>query len=143
RSVEHNLGSQDNALLGLDFRWNLFNTAQLYGQLVLDEFVLNEVKSGDGWWANKQAGQIGAKYVDVLGLSNFDLQAEVNIIRPYMYPHRDGSSNYQHNRQPLAHPMGANLYEFVGIARYQPLPRLNLVGKAIATRFGQDEITAA
>jgi hypothetical protein len=142
RSVEHNLGSQDNALLGLDFRWNLFNTAQLYGQLVLDEFVLNEVTGGNGWWGNKQAWQVGAKYIDVFGLQNLDLQGEVNAIRPYMYQHRDGSSNYQHNRQPLAHPMGANLYEFVGIARYQPLPRLNIVGKAIATRFGQDQITA-
>jgi hypothetical protein len=139
RSVEHNLGSSDNALLGLDFRWNLFNTVQLYGQLVLDEFVLDEVKSGNGWWANKQAGQVGAKYIDAFGLSNLDLQGEVNLIRPYTYQHRDGSSNYQHNRQPLAHPIGANLYEFIGIARYQPLPRLHLTAKAIATRYGMDQ----
>jgi hypothetical protein len=141
RSVEQMIGSQDNALLGIDFRWNLFNTAQLYGQFVLDEFVLSQVRSGDGWWGNKHATQLGAKYIDAFGLSNLDLQGEVNIIRPYTYQHRNQTTNYQHYRQSLAHPMGANLYELIGIARYQPLPRLHLVAKAIATRFGLDETT--
>ena len=127
-------------MLGLDFRWDILNRVQLYGQLQLDEFKLDEVKSGNGWWANKQAGQIGAKYIDAFGLSNLDLQGEVNIIRPYTYQHRSTVTNYQHYRQPLAHPMGANLAELIGIIRYQPIPRLMLTGKAIATRFGQDRI---
>ncbi|MBC5994686.1 hypothetical protein [Pontibacter cellulosilyticus] len=142
RAIEQALGSEDNAMLGADFRWNIYNRFQVYGQLQLDEFVLNEVKSGNGWWANKQAGQIGAKYIDAFGLSNLDLQGEVNLIRPYTYQHRSSVTNYQHYRQPLAHPMGANLAEFVGIVYYQPIPRLMLTGKAIATRFGQDIVTS-
>lgn len=138
RSIEQALGSEDNAMLGADFRWNIANRVQLYGQLMLDEFLLKEVKAGNGWWANKQAGQLGAKYIDAFGLSNFDLQGEVNIIRPYTYQHTDQFTNYQHYNQPLAHPMGANLYELIGIVRYQPIPRLNLTAKAIATRYGQD-----
>jgi hypothetical protein len=139
RSIEQGLGSEDNAMLGADFRWNIYNRVQLYGQLMLDEFLLKEVKARNGWWANKQAVQLGAKYVDVFGLPNLDLQGEVNVIRPYTYQHIDQFTNYQHYNQPLAHPMGANLYEFVGIARYQPIPRLNLVAKAIATRYGMDQ----
>ncbi|GAA4426653.1 hypothetical protein GCM10023188_09000 [Pontibacter saemangeumensis] len=138
RSIEQALGSEDNAMLGADFRWNIANRVQLYGQLMLDEFLLKEVKAGNGWWANKQAGQLGAKYIDAFGLGNLDLQGEVNIIRPYTYQHRDQFTNYQHYNQPLAHPMGANLYELIGIIRYQPIPRLNLTAKAIATRYGQD-----
>ncbi|MHA6249826.1 hypothetical protein ACXYMU_17915 [Pontibacter sp. CAU 1760] len=138
RSIEQGLGSEDNAMLGADFRWNIQNRVQLYGQLMLDEFLLNEVKGGNGWWANKQAGQIGAKYIDAFGLSNLDLQSEVNIIRPYTYQHTDKFTNYQHYNQPLAHPIGANLYEFVGMVRYQPLPRLNLKAQAIFTQYGQD-----
>ncbi|MFD2512683.1 hypothetical protein ACFSRY_02285 [Pontibacter locisalis] len=140
RAIEHALGSEDNAMLGADFRWNIYNRLQVYGQLQLDEFLLKEVKARNGWWANKQAGQIGAKYIDAFGLNNLDLQGEVNIIRPYTYQHRSSTTNYQHYRQPLAHPMGANLAEFVGIVYYQPIPRLMLTGKAIATRFGQDVI---
>ncbi|GHA67966.1 hypothetical protein [Pontibacter akesuensis] len=141
RSIEQGLGSSDNAMLGADFRWNIANRLQLYGQLQLDEFVLNEVKAGNGWWANKQAGQIGAKYIDVFGLSNLDVQGEMNIIRPYTYQHRSEFTNYQHYRQPLAHPTGANLLEFVGVVYYQPIPRLMLTGKAIATRYGQDRMS--
>ena len=140
RSVEQQVGSEDNSLLGLDFKWNIKHTAQLYGQLVLDEFVLSQVRSGDGWWANKQSIQLGAKYIDVAGIRNFDLQGEFNYIRPYTYQHEDKYRNYQHYNQPLAHPMGANLYEFIGIASYQPprLPRLNLVGKAFYSVQGLD-----
>ncbi|MFD3002124.1 hypothetical protein ACFS7Z_17270 [Pontibacter toksunensis] len=142
RSVEQSIGSEDNAMLGADFRWNILNRVQLYGQLVLDEFLLSEVRASNGWWANKQAGQVGAKYIDAFGLNNLDLQGEVNIIRPFTYQHMDQFRNYQHYRQPLAHPIGANLYELIGIINYQPIPRLNLTGKAIATRFGQDIVTA-
>ncbi|MCJ8164825.1 hypothetical protein MKJ04_08210 [Pontibacter sp. E15-1] len=141
RSIEQALGSDDNAMLGADFRWNIRNRVQVYGQLMLDEFLLKEVKASDGWWGNKQAGQVGAKYIDAFGLSNLDLQGEVNLIRPYTYQHKDIYTNYQHYNQPLAHPIGANLYELIGIVRYQPIPRLNLTAKAIATRYGQDTDT--
>ncbi|WP_299758922.1 hypothetical protein [uncultured Pontibacter sp.] len=142
RSVEHGLGSPDNVLLGGDFRWNILNRVQLYGQIALDEFVLDEVKSGDGWWGNKFGGQIGAKYIDAFGVANLDLQGEVNAIRPYTYQYEDEFSNFQHYRQPLAHPIGANLVELIGIVRYQPIPRLHLTAKAIATQYGQDVVTA-
>ena len=49
-----------------------------------------------------------------------------------------GVTNYQHYQQPLAHPMGANLAEVIGVANYQPIGKLNITGKAIFTRFGAD-----
>ena len=138
RAVEQNVGSADNAILGLDFKWNIFHTAQLYGQLVLDEFKISEVRAGNGWWANKQAFQLGGKYIDVAGLRNLDLQVEFNYIRPFTYQHEDIYTNYQHYQQPLAHPMGANVAEVLGVLSYQPIPRLMLVGKAFYSHQGQD-----
>ncbi|QIX62106.1 capsule assembly Wzi family protein [Hymenobacter sp. BT18] len=138
RSVEQQLGSNDNALLGLDFKWNLFHTAQLYGQVMLDEFKISEIRAGKGWWGNKQAFQLGAKYIDAAGIRNLDLQAEFNYIRPFTYQHDDKFRNYQHYDQPLAHPMGANLWEILGVVSYQPLPRLNIVGKAFYSEQGLD-----
>ncbi|PJJ48820.1 hypothetical protein [Hymenobacter chitinivorans] len=140
RSIEQQIGSADNALLGADFKWNIRHRGQLYGQLMLDELVVSQIRSGNGWWANKQAFQLGGKYLDVAGIKNLDVQAEVNYVRPYTYQHQDEATNYQHYRQPLAHPMGANFYEFIGIVSYQPqlLPRLNLVGKAFYTKQGLD-----
>ena len=140
RSIEQSVGSRDNSLVGADVKWNVVDRVQLYGQLLLDEFLLKEIQARKGWWANKQAVQVGAKYVDVAGISNLDLQAEFNFIRPFTYQHQDSLTNYQHYQQPLAHPIGANLWEVVGVVRYQPnpLPRLTLTGKAIYTHFGTD-----
>jgi hypothetical protein len=140
RAIEQQVGSADNALLGLDFKWNIKHRAQLYGQLVLDEFKVKEVFAGNGWWANKQAFQLGGKLLDVAGVRNLDLQLEFNYIRPYTYQHTDIYTNYQHYQQPLAHPMGANLTEILGVLSYQPLPRLTLVGKAFYTVQGVDAL---
>ncbi len=140
RSIEQNVGSTDNALLGLDFKWNIKHRAQLYGQLVLDEFKLSEIRSGNGWWANKQAIQLGGKLLDVAGVRNLDLQLEFNYIRPYTYQHENSYTDYQHYQQPLAHPMGANLTEILGVLSYQPLPRLSVVGKFFYTVQGLDAL---
>ncbi|WP_310398093.1 capsule assembly Wzi family protein [Hymenobacter sp.] len=138
RAVEQNVGSADNAILGLDFKWSFLGTAQLYGQLVLDEFKISEVRARNGWWANKQAFQLGGKYIDAAGLRNLDLQVELNYIRPFTYQHENIYTSYQHYQQPLAHPMGANVTEVLGVLSYQPLPRLMLVGKAFYSEQGLD-----
>jgi hypothetical protein len=138
RAIEQQVGSTDNALLGLDFKWNIKHRAQLYGQLVLDEFKLSEVRAGNGWWANKQAVQLGGKLLDVAGVRNLDLQLEFNYIRPYTYQHDNIYTAYEQYQQPLAHPMGANVTEVLGVLSYQPLPRLNLVGKAFYSVQGLD-----
>ncbi|SHL23249.1 hypothetical protein [Hymenobacter psychrotolerans] len=138
RAVEQGIGSEDNALLGLDFKWNIRQRVQLYGQVILDEFVLSQIRSGNGWWANKQGVQLGAKYVNVAGIRTLDVQGEFNYIRPYLYQHEDKYRNYQHYQQPLAHPMGANLWELIGIVSYQPLPRLNVVAKGFYVKQGLD-----
>jgi hypothetical protein len=140
RAIEQQVGSTDNALLGLDFKWNIKHRAQLYGQLVLDEFKVSEIRAGNGWWANKQAVQLGGKLLDVAGVRNLDLQLEFNFIRPYTYQHVTAYTDYQHYQQPLAHPMGANLTELLGILSYQPLPRLSLVAKAFYTVQGVDAL---
>ena len=136
RYAESNNGSPDNVNLGLDFKWNLFRRLSLYGQLNLDEFLLKEVTAGKGWWANKQAAQAGLKYFDVAGISNLDLQLEYNYIRPFTYSHETNKTSYTHYNMALAHPMGANLRELVGILRYQPCPKLYFTGKLIYSKQG-------
>ena len=138
RAIEQQNGSSDNVLLGLDFKWNALRKLSFYGQFVMDEFVLNEIKSGDGWWANKFAVQFGGKYIDAFGVPNLDLQGEINLARPYTYSHNTQYSNYTSYQQPLAHPLGANFNEAIGMIRYQPLPRLNVTAKLFVTRIGRD-----
>ena len=138
RSIEQQNGSFDNSVLGIDAKANIDRKIQLYGQLSLDEFLLSEIKKNRGWWANKWGIQIGAKYTDAFGISNLDLQLEHNRVRPFAYSHRDSVANYTHYNQPLAHPLGANFSEFIGIARYQPAPKWLAVAKIIYYQQGRD-----
>jgi hypothetical protein len=138
RSIEQQNGSFDNSVVGLDFKANFAKRIQVYGQLSLDEFLLSEIKKNRGWWANKWGIQLGAKYIDAFGIKNLDLQAEHNRIRPFTYSHRDSVANYTHYNQPLAHPLMANFQEFIGIARYQPVPKILAVAKLIYYQQGRD-----
>ncbi len=138
RSIEQQNGSFDNAVAGLDVKANVAKKFQLYSQFLLDEFNLTELRKNDGWWGNKYAVQLGGKYIDAFGISNLDLQLETNIARPFTYSHRDSVANYTHYNQPLAHPLGANFNEVIGIARYQPAPRWLLQAKAMYYKQGRD-----
>lgn len=130
RATESNLGAAGKANIGFDLKSNINRQLQLYGQLLINEFHLNELRHYKrGSWENKQALQVGAKYIDALGIPNLNLQAEVNWIRPYTYTNFDSATNLTHYNQPLAHPLGANLREVIALVSYQPVPKLYLTGK--------------
>ena len=124
-AVNHGLNSTDNAVVGIDWKWNFKNHFSFYGQFVLDEFKKDELFSRSQSWVNKWAYQGGLKYINVLNVSNLDMQLEVNQLRPYLYQHSDISQNWIHFNQSLSHPLGSNLREFIAILRYQPFARLN------------------
>ena len=138
RHIEGTVGSPDNALAGFDFKANILHRFQLYGQLLLDEFILSRIKNDPGYWANKFGIQAGAKYVDAFGIKNLDLQGEINRVRPFTYSHNDTIANYTHYNQPLAHPLGANFQEFIGIIKYQPFPKWYIHARMIYYYKGVD-----
>ncbi len=147
RAVEHNRASLDNVLLGFDAKWIPFKRLQVYGQLTLDEFKTLEFLgiNDDGSYLNKYGAQLGFKYIDVLGVPNLDLQGEWNKVRPFTYSHNQSGqrpsvndANYQHFGLPLAHPLGSNFWEVIGVLRYQPIPRLQLQATAIYAELGED-----
>ncbi|MFT4833880.1 MAG: hypothetical protein ACI83W_001514 [Marinoscillum sp.] len=139
KALEQQDGSSDNVILGLDFKWNLFNATTWYGQLVIDELVVKEAFSNSGWWGNKQGFQLGAKYFDAFGISNFNLQAEWNQVRPYVYGHDNNFTSYSHYHQPLAHPIGANFREVLFSMNYKVIPRLTLFLDYMNASYGDDE----
>lgn len=138
RYLETYLGSSDNAMLGFDFRWNFLKKFGFYTQFMLDEFKTSEYFGKKGSWGKKFGFQAGLKYVDAFKIPNLDLQAELNLARPYTYAHKSGYTNYVHYDVPLAHPLGANFWEVVGLARYQPSRRLTLYGTFQRSRKGID-----
>ena len=138
RYVEGNVGSPDKAHVGFDFKANVAHQFQFYGQFLLDEFIAKEITKNNGFWANKYAYQIGAKYIDAFKIKNLDLQIESNRVRPFTYSHYDSVTNYTHYNQFLAHPLGANFQEFIGILKYQPAPKWYINARAIYYYQGLD-----
>ncbi|MBX7163485.1 MAG: hypothetical protein K1X49_07310 [Saprospiraceae bacterium] len=119
RSVEQSIGSPDNAMIGLQSQLILWKKIKLYGQLLLDEFVLKElVFENNNWWANKYGIQAGVLYSSAFGIKQWDLQMEYNTVRPYTYSFRDSLANYSHYHQALAHPLGANFKELILKSRF-------------------------
>lgn len=118
RPVEYSLGSPDNMMIGFNLKVKITPKYIFYSQLMLDEFKLSEVKSGNGWYANKHGFQLGIKTFDLF-IKNLDMMTEFNYVRPFTYSHRTTYTNYAHFNQALAHPLGSNFYESVSIANYR------------------------
>lgn len=119
RPVENAQDSPDNVLLGANIKWRIYPGYVLYGQLIVDELLLKEVRSGNGWYGNKQGVQGGFKMIEPLHIKNLFLQTEVNVVRPFTYGHRSTLQNYAHYNQPLAHPLGSNFVESISIISYR------------------------
>ncbi len=119
RAVEFGSSSKSgNALLGLTFKYKWDDQINFYGQFLLDEFSLNDIREGDGSWKNKYGYQVGVKYYNAFNVPNLLVQLEYNRVRPYVYSHSDPITNYAHNNQSIGHQWGANFGEFIAIARY-------------------------
>ncbi len=131
RPAEFALGSPDNMLIGGNVSWNVLPKTKLYGQVLLDEFFVSEIKNwirhlmhpndpgiSYGAWVNKQAFQLGLRSVALFGIDGLNALAEINFARPYVFSHRDPVLSYTHMNQPTAHPLGANFVELLGRTKY-------------------------
>ncbi|MFD2552064.1 gliding motility protein RemB [Bizionia sediminis] len=119
RAIEFETGQDSgNAVLGLSAKYKFNDNIHGYGQFILDEFSLADVKGGNKSWKNKYGYQLGVTYYQAFKIDNLMLQMEYNRVRPYTYSHNTVVLNYGHNNQSMAHLWGANFSELVLIGRY-------------------------
>ena len=118
RPQEYSMGSSDNVLLGasLTAKWRRMI---FYGQLIIDEFSLTEIRAKTKWWANKYGVQTGIKGRFESGNLRFFFRTEFNFVRPYTYAHLNSGQNYGNMGNTLAHPYGSNFYELLGEMKTQ------------------------
>jgi hypothetical protein len=158
RSIEHGLGSPDNANLGFDFKYKPLKNIEIYGQFVLDDldfqylkmdfdslfvkYGLKKTRSYDKYqyWLNKWGVQFGVRYVDVLGIKNLDMQLEYNRVRPFTFAHGDQRQNVSHYYQALAHPLGANFSENLVQLNYRFKEKWRFLFEGFYASYGLDSI---
>ncbi len=138
RSVEYNIGSPDNVLIGISGNLKIFKSGLLYGQFFIDEFILSHIKSKKQYWDEKYGIQAGLKFYNTFGIKKFYTQLEFNGVRPYTYSHYNVNCAYMHLNQPLAHPLGANFIEGIAILEYK-LKKLNLAIKLVYSKYGEND----
>lgn len=119
RTVEFTSSSRSgNAVLGLTTKYKFNNQFNFYGQFILDEFSLGDIKKQDQSWKNKYGYQLGLKYYNAFSVPNLLLQLEYNNVRPYVYSHSEPITNYGHNNQSMGNAWGGNTRELIAAARY-------------------------
>lgn len=119
RAVEFSSSSKTgNAVLGFTSKYKWNNQVNFYGQFLIDEFSVGDVKAANKSWKNKFGYQVGMKYYDAFKVKNLLFQLEYNQVRPYVYSHSNPITNYGHNNQNMGHMWGANFRELILIARY-------------------------
>lgn len=119
RAAEYATSSTDNAILGVNLKYQITNNTKIYSQLALDELKVDEMISAKGWWANKFALQLGIRSRDILGFENLNGFTEVNLAKPYTYTHKNTQRSYTNYGDALAHPLGANFIESVSRLEYK------------------------
>lgn len=137
RPVEFSLGSPDNVIMGGGFKIRIAKSNHIYGQVLLDEFKLAELKSNNGWWGNKYGYQIGFKTYNLANIKKLFWLIEYNRMRPFTYSHWSSLENWGNYHQAMAHPLGSNFDEFVSIAKY-PYKEWLFKVKFVYSRHGED-----
>jgi hypothetical protein len=116
RPIEYAQGSADNVLLGFSASYTERQKCKIYGQFLLDEWLLSEVRARTGWWGLKYGGQLGVKVFNVL--PGWHMLLEGNATRPFTYSHASSIQAWGHDQQSLAHPLGSNYAEGIFMTQY-------------------------
>ncbi len=132
-----NSTSPDKMRLGVNTKYEVLKNTSLYGQFMIDEFTAKEFFAKNGYWANKWALQLGFRGSNLFGIKRLNYLGEFNTARPYTYAHFDRVSNYAQYNQPLAHPVGANFREFLGLLNYS-VKRFDFSGQLLYAYYGLD-----
>ncbi len=138
RAVElTNTSSPDKMHLGLNSRYKISNQLTAYGQFLLSEFTAKEFFAGNGYVHNKFAVQLGLRGHNLFDLNRLNFLAEFNTARPHTYQHFTAITNYTHDSQPLAHPLGANFREGIFLLNYG-IKRVELQAQTNWALYGKD-----
>lgn len=133
-SAEHYNHDRDNVLMGLDFRLTPGAGLEITANWLLDELKFSDL--GSDWYGNKHGYQLGIHAVDPLGWDDSDLDAEVTLLRPYVYTHKYAINVVQHYGSNLGSPLQPNSVQYLLRLRKRPVRQLLLWGQATVTLHG-------
>jgi hypothetical protein len=124
----------DHTLFGFNGKYKLLDKTTLYGQLLFDQ-------SGSSSNTNaRNAFQLGFRGADLFKVNSFNYLFEFNTASPYTYSNQNPVVNYAQLNEPLAHPLGANFKEFLGILNYS-IGKFDIQGQLNYAKYGLNTAT--
>ncbi len=93
----------DNTFLGIDLSWYLYNRVKLFGQLIVDDYQVDNDEPGDRE-PDEIGYQIGLQVVDLFEL--LDIKAEYVRITNRTYNQINPANKYIHRDMLIGHEMG-------------------------------------
>jgi hypothetical protein len=135
RAVERDLGSPDNAMIGIGGSWIATPGIRLYGQFLLDELIVSRI--GNTSWANKWGWLAGADLART-GIPHLSAQVELTRQRPFLYAHYFPPNAFLHYNDPLGHPAPTNSWDLAAFFDYRPPGRLQAELNAAVTWWGRN-----
>jgi hypothetical protein len=145
RAAEYTTGSSDNALIGLNLKYQWNKNNKVYGQLLIDELKIDEYFANNGWWANKFGVQLGVRSRNIFKIVNLNGFTEFNLVKPYTYTHKNTLRSYTNYGDALAHPLGANFVENVSrleyaYKRWRPMLQINYARYGVDSANGSTNV---
>jgi len=101
----------DHMLVGLNGKIKLLKKTTAYGQLLIDK--TEKVSFG-----KRNAWQIGFRGSDLFTAKRLNYLFEYNTAKPFTYSNQTPINNYAQYNESLAHPLGGNFKEWLGLINY-------------------------
>lgn len=105
-------GAPNNQITGLNLNYRVLKNTIVYAQVVYNNNTYNDTLK------NRYGFQAGIRSGNAFGIEHLNAIAEINLVRPYAYASNSLNTNYAHNNEPLAHPLGANFKEGIFVLDY-------------------------
>jgi hypothetical protein len=141
-TAQLNEGEDDNTILGMDFHY-LFHTGYAaYGQLIVDDYQIDNATAGDQE-PNELGLMLGAFRAGQPSSLIPDLKLEYVRITNRTYHQRDPRNRYLFRNKLLGHPLGPDADSLTLTARFWPTELLSTSIELAGTRHGEGSIYAS
>ncbi len=136
KSMEHQLGDRDNALLFFDFEILPIKNFRLYSTFLIDD--IDFAKIGTGWFGNKTAFNIGLNLYNVFSEFPLNFLIEYTRIEPYTFTHNLYERNYTNLGYSLSTDQPPNSYRIDYGINITTDPKFDLVTVFSFTKWGKN-----
>ncbi|MCR4417983.1 MAG: hypothetical protein NUV92_09605 [Ignavibacteria bacterium] len=136
KSIEHQLGDQDNALLFFDVEAIPIKNLRLYSTFLIDDIDFSKI--GTRWYGNKTAFNIGVNFYNVIPDFPLHFLFEYSRIEPYTYTHYLPERNYTNYGYSLSTEQPPNSYKIDYGINITPDPKLDFIAIYSFTKWGKN-----